>query len=95
MNNKILDDALTSEERDEFDKLKAEREVENSMLKGMITACVFLIIVLKCAFYFGFVLPEDQYAEAFIGAFYAAFGFAIIAIIFFRRSQNLLICYLT
>jgi len=88
MNNKILDDALTSEERDEFDKLKAEREVENSMLKGMITAGAFIMLVLKCAFYFGFVLPEDQYVEAFRGAFYAAFGFAIIAIIFLGARKT-------
>jgi uncharacterized membrane protein len=88
MNNEILDDALTSEERDEFDKLKAEREVESSMLKGIIATGLFAMIVLEAFFYFGFVLPEDQYVEAFIGAFYAAFGFAIIAIIFLGARKN-------
>jgi hypothetical protein len=88
MNNKILDDALTSEERDEFDKLKAEREVENSMLKGIITTGLFAMIVLEAFFYFGFVEPEDQSAEGFTGAFYAAFGFTIIAIIFLGARKN-------
>jgi len=54
----------------------------------MITAGAFIMLVLKCAFYFGFVLPEDQYVEAFRGAFYAAFGFAIIAIIFLGARKT-------
>jgi len=88
MNNEILDDALTSEERDEFDKLKAEREVENSILKGIITAGAFVMVFLKAFFYFGFVKPEDQCAEGFMGAFYTTFGCAIIAIIFLGARKN-------